>query len=408
MMEVRRGQPPRALQTETPDVEMSFAALGITPDAHFAALRERCPVALQAGTGTNGAARAAWVLTRYEDIVAAANDPETFGQSQRFPGQRRPPLESNPPEHRIWRRLLQPHFLPKAMNRMEPFTRKLARDLLSPMLAAGSGDSAHGIARPLPPQVLLRWLGQPPQDWEMIKLACEHAYFQGSPDPAERASFEAAEALLWRYARDTVSSRIEGGGTTGTDDPVSAMVAAMATEPAVTEPLIEGVVRLVLAAGHDSTTSALGMCIGFVAGDEPLQQSLRSDPTRIPAAIEEMLRLRTPVLQMPRTVMADTVFGGRELAAGDSVLLAFASGNRDASAFENAECFDMDRRSGQHIAFGIGIHRCIGNILARQEIRVVLEELLAATQSFRPDGEIEHEFWHPYGLRRLPLSLVPR
>jgi len=407
-MEVRRGNPPRALQTQAPDVSTPPGASGLAPEVHFAQLRAQCPVALQAGSGTNGAGRAAWVLTRYDDIVAAANDPETFGQSQRFAGERRPPLESNPPEHRIWRRMLQPYFLPKAINQMEPFTRALARDLLAPMLATGSGDAAHGVARPLPPQILLRWLGQPSEDWETIKLACEHAYFQGSPDPAERAAFEEAEALLWHYARDTVASRIERGTHEAADDPVSAMLAAMPTEPAVTRPLIDGVVRLLLAAGHDSTTSALGMCIGFVAGDELLQHSLRNDPTRIPAAIEEMLRLRTPVLQMPRTVMADTVVGGRELAAGDSVLLAFASGNRDASVFENAECFDMGRRSGQHIAFGVGIHRCIGNILARQEIRVVLEELLAATRSFRPDGEIEYEFWHPYGLRRLPLSLVPR
>lgn len=407
-MEVRRGNPPRALKTQSPDVSTTSGTSGSTPEAHFALLRANCPVALHAGGNTNGAGRAAWVLTRYEDIVAAANDPVTFGQSQRFSSQRRPPLESNPPEHRIWRRLLQPHFLPRAMTRMESFVRTRTRDLLDPLLAAGGGDAAHCIARPLPPQVLLHWLGQPVADWEIIKCACEDAYLQSSDVPAERASFEAAEALLWRYARDVVTSRIEGDVAQASEDPVTAMIAAMTIEPAITRPLIEAVVRLLLAAGHDSTTSALGMCIGYVAGDRELQETLRSHPSRIPAAIEEMLRLRTPVLQMPRTAMADTVIGGRQLAAGDAVLLAFASGNLDEAAFENPACFDMDRRPGQHIAFGVGIHRCIGNILARQEIRVVLEELLAVTKHFEADGEIEHEFWHPYGLRRLPITLVAR
>lgn len=407
-MQVRRGNPPKALQTEKPDISAPSGLPGSTPEAHFAHLRAHTPVALQAGSSPNGAGRAAWVLTRYEDIVAAANDPDTFGQSQRFPGLRRPPLESNPPEHRIWRRLLQPHFLPKAMARMEPFTRKLARDLLAPMLAAGHGDAASAIARPLPPQVLLHWLGQPPGDWEMIKRACEDAYLQGSPDPADQTSFAEAETLLWAYARDTVTSRVDRDSVRTGNDPVSAMVAAMATEPVVTRPLVEGVVRLLLAAGHDSTTSALGICIDFVAGEKDLQDALRRNPSRIPAAIEEILRLRTPVLQMPRTVMADTSLGGRQMAEGDAVLLAFGSGNLDEAAFENPARFDMDRRSGQHIAFGVGIHRCIGNILARQEIRVVLEELLAATKHFAVDGDTAHEFWHPYGLRRLPIRLVPR
>lgn len=154
-MNVRRGNPPRALVTENPDVDLSDGYEGRTPEAHFAHLRAYCSVALQASRSANGAGRAAWVFTRYEDIVAAANNPEIFGQSQRFPGQRRPPLESSPPEHRIWRRLLQPHFLPRAIARLEPFTRKLARELLAPMLSASRGDAAISIARPLPPQVLL-------------------------------------------------------------------------------------------------------------------------------------------------------------------------------------------------------------------------------------------------------------
>ncbi len=400
-MQVRQGRPPAALKTREPDVRSGFTAEASNPGARHAALRAHCPVALQEGGGGTSANRSAWLVTRYDDIVQAAGDPQTFGQSQRFAERRRPPLESNPPEHRLWRRALQPFFVTGAMAAIEPFTRALARRLIEPLVRTGEGDAAHAIARALPPQVLLRWMGQPPEDWEAVKQASEAAYFQGSPNPADRAKFAAAEEFLWDYSRKVVAARQASPG----DDPVSAMLAMTVRHPEITVPLIEGVVRLLLAAGHDSTTSALGMCIAFVAADAGLQGQLRAQPSLISAAIEEMLRLRTPVLQMPRTVMADTRLAGRDLAEGDAVLLVFASGNLDETRFERAHEFDLRRRLNRHLSFGTGIHRCIGNVLARQELRVVLEELLAATTSFAPAGPPEHEFWHPNGMARLPLVL---
>lgn len=399
-MEARQGQPPHALKTRQPDVRSGFTTEARNPAGRYAELRARCPVALQQGSAGTGANRSAWLVTRYDDIVSAAGDPQTFGQSVRFAEQRRPPLESNPPEHRLWRQTLQPFFVTRAMAAIEPFTRSQARGLIEPLVHDGAGDAAHAIARPLPPQVLLRWMGQPPSDWEAVKQASEAAYFQGSPDPQDRARFAAGEEFLWDYARKVVAARQASPG----DDPVSAMLAATARHPEITVRLIEGVVRLLLAAGHDSTTSAMGMCIEFVAANAALQTRLRAEPKLIPAAIEEMLRLRTPVLQMPRTVMADTCLAGRDLAEGDAVLLVYASGNLDETMFERASEFDLHRKLNRHLSFGSGIHRCLGNVLARQELRVVLEELLAATASFGPAAQAQHEFWHPNGIARLPLD----
>ncbi|HEX8414678.1 MAG TPA: cytochrome P450, partial [Sphingomicrobium sp.] len=281
--------------------------------------------------------------------------------------------------------------------------REIATELLSPLLAAGGGDVAHEVARPLPPQVLLEWMRQPRADWRPIKSACEEAYFQSADEPGDRARFADADARLWQYADDAVAAR-RAARSDAASDPIASMAAAITDDGPITHELVVGVVRLILAAGHDSTTSALGICLGYVAEDAELQRVLRDDPSRIPAAIEEILRLRTPVMQMPRTLMRDVDMRGRTLESGDAALLVFGSGNHDEDAFPDARHFRLDRKHNRHLSFGTGIHTCIGNNLARQEIRVTLEELLARTSAIRVREAATHEFWHPFGATRLILS----
>lgn len=386
----------------TPDLVRGFSkTVTEDPDILHGRLRRECPVALQADATTG---QTAWLLTRYEDIVEAASNPELFGQGVRWPGQRRPPLESDPPEHRPFRALMQPFFMPASLAALEPVSRGIATRLLEPLLAAGGGDFAHDFARPLPPQVLLARMGQPLTDWLEIKDACEAAYLQDASDPADLARYHASNDFLWDYSRAAVADR-----QTTPRDPKTDMIAAMLVgridDAPVDEDLIVGAVRLILAAGHDSTTSALGICLRYLAENEDAQNELREKPAGIPAAIEEILRLQSPVIQMMRTVRADTTLGGRELCAGDRVQLVFASGNRDEAAFDDAQTAALDRKPNRHLAFGVGPHVCIGNGLARQEIKVALEELLAHTRRFSLSAEPVREFWHPYGAVSLPLRL---
>lgn len=403
MSAVRPSHPPKALSQQAPDVVREYSTTATDPRALYAKLRAECPVALQEGThGSSGGTKPAWLLTRHADIMAACNDPDTFGQSIRFEGQRRPPLESNPPEHRTWRRLLQPFFTPKAIAALAPVSTETASSLIEPLVAAGRGDFATSVARPLPPQVLLALLRQPQQDWSAIKEASEAMYFQGSSKPEERARYQEADAFLWAYARQAVEAR-----KTVTQDPKQDLIAAMlegAKEGSeITEPLIAGVIRLFLGAGHDSTTSAVSICAEYIAEDQALQQKLRADPALIPAAIEEILRLRPPVLQMPRTVMQDVTLHDRKLEEGDATLLVYASGNMDEDAFSDATSFKL-RSPNRHLSFGHGVHTCLGNSLARLEMRVTLEQLLSRTKSFHPSGAADHEFWHPFGSTALPLE----
>lgn len=405
MSDVYAGRPPKALETGDGDVDAAFTREVVDPTQRYAVLREQCPVALQNGGGSNGLARSGWLLTRYADIVDAAKQPEVFGQSLRWTGRRRPPLESNPPEHRALRGLIQPYFMPKHIRTMEPVSRGVAIALMTPLLAEGGGDFAEHVARPLPPQVLLSLLGQPRSDWVDVKRCCEAAYLQSSTDPDDLKTYRESDAWLWDYADHMIADRKARARDPKTDI-VAGMLAARIDDAPVDEALIAGTIRLMLAAGHDSTTSALGACLRFVAEDLQLQQTLREEPRKIAAAVEEILRLHTPVLQMPRTVMRDTELHGRTLCAGDAALLAFGSGNRDEAAFPDANSFKLDRSPNRHLSFGIGIHTCIGNILARQEILVTLEELLARTQSFELAAPVQHEFWHPNGVTSLMFRLT--
>jgi cytochrome P450 family 130 len=388
-----------------PDLITTFSKSVIEdPAVLHARLRRECPVALQQSDG--GPLQNGWLVTRYDDIVAVARDTETFTQPIRWPGQRRPPLESNPPEHRQFRALLQPFFLPGALAQFEPVSRRIAVSLIDALLEAEGGDFAHGLARPLPPQVLLARLGQPLEDWARIKDCSEASYLQGSTDAADVGTYEAANAYLWQYSHSAVSER-KRNPRDAKGDLISAMLAGAIDAAPVDEALIAGTIRLLLAAGHDSTTSAVGICLRFLAEHLDAQQHLRAKPEDIPNAIEEILRLQAPVLQMPRAVNRDVDLGGKSLKQGDRVLLVFASGNRDEAKFENPEECHLDRTPNRHLSFGTGIHVCIGNGLARQEIRVALEELLARTERFGLSGESTREFWHPYGATRLLLWAKP-
>ncbi|MEY2855229.1 MAG: hypothetical protein RL030_2361 [Pseudomonadota bacterium] len=388
-----------ALPDREPDVTLSFSkSVTEDPAVLHSRLRQTCPVALQKSDG--GPLQNGWLVTRYEDIVAVARDTDTFSQPVRWPGRRRPPLESDPPEHRQFRALLQPFFVGRAVAQLEPISRGLAAGLVAPIVSAGGGDLAREFARPLPPQVLLARLGQSTDGWERIKECCEASYLQGSTDAADLKTYEAADAYLWDYCHAALADR-KATPRDPEQDLIAALLAGQIDGKPVEESLVAGMLRLLLAAGHDSTTSAIGICLRYLAEHPQVQEKLRAQPEDIALAIEEILRLQAPVIQMARLVTRDVVLGGRQLRAGDRVLLVFASGNRDESRFGSPEQCQLDRFPNRHLSFGTGIHACIGNALARQEILVALEELLARTQEFGLASEPEREFWHPYGATRL-------
>jgi len=368
---------------------------------HMAEIRERCPVAYthRAGGG--------WGLLRYDDIIAATTDPETYRNagSPRH-GMALPPLEVDLPEHREYRRLLTPFFTGKRMVEMEPMVRGFAGELLEPLLARGTTDLAREYSYPLPVLTLCTLLGFGIERWDEIKRISEDTLFVESTDPTERESARRSHIRLLELARELIADRRRSPQDPAQDLPSAVLSASILGKP-IDEDVAAGLLRLLISAGHNSTTSGMGNAISYFAQHPQEQQRMREKPELLPAAIEELLRWDTPVQAMPRFAGRDIEVRGRTIRKGEKIDMYWAAGNRDPEVFQNPDGCLLDRKPNRHLSFGHGIHLCIGAPLARLEIRVALETLLLRTASFSLTGEPVRTRFHRVGVNSMPAVLVP-
>jgi cytochrome P450 len=361
------------------------------PPAAQAVLRDGgCPVAWTDDLG------GFWSVLRYEDVVAVARDTETFSNALKPRlGTARVPLETDRPDHPRYRRLLQPHFSPQRMRELEPRVRDFVAELLEPLLAAGGGDVAPALTYPLPARVVCELLDVPDGDWPLIKRASDEV-FEAAPEQRDDPdAHRAANARLVDYCRELVA----GGRCRMANDLLAGGVDRETTV---------GAIRLMISAGHDSTTSALGISILRLAESDEIQARLRREPELIPAAAEEFVRHETPVQAMVRFPVRDVELGGRTLRRGEQVELVWGSANRDPAAFPEPERCLVDRTPNKHLVPGVGIHKCIGMPLAQLELRVALEELLARTARIRLAGPAVRTSWPRWGVSSLPLEVDAR
>ncbi len=370
------------------------------PHASWAELRERCPVAWSERMS------GFWAVSRYDDVVAIARASERFNNSggPQF-GTSRPPLEVDRPEHTFFRRLLQPHFAKERIALLEPAVRGFVAEMLEPALEAGEADLAEVLSYPLPARTLCLWLGLPDEEWSVLKGVSERLFAAEEgrgDDPAARA---ACNEELYAYSRRLVRERVERPRDPATDL-ISGILGESDGVHAVTEESCVELVRLLLTAGHNSTTGGIGNSILRIAREPEIQRRLRAEPELIPAAVEEFLRLETPVQAMPRWSSEDVELHGRHLAEGEMVMLVWAAANRDPEHFPDPDRCVLDRSPNDHVTFGRGIHRCIGIDLARLEIRVAVEELLARTGWIELAGEPVRTTFIRQGVAHLPVRLA--
>lgn len=368
--------------------------------AQMDAVRHQCPVAR---TDLRGGM---WTVLGYKELVEVASDPATFsnGGSPRF-GRKLPPLEVDPPEHTDFRRILQRFWLPSRIRAMEPSVRASAVSLLAPLIAQGGGDLAPGLAYPLPVMALCALLGVEDRYWPDIKQWSEDSLAAESTDAEERIRARAAHDNLLAHAQMIVADR-KARPRDVEADIASALLAAEVDGQRLDEELIAGVLRILISAGHNSTTNALGNILLFLGENADAQAELRKNPDRIPVAIEELLRCATPVQELPRYATRDVELAGCPIRSGDRLGMLWGSGNRDASVFDDADQVRLDRRPNRHLAFGHGIHTCLGAPMARMELRVAVEELLARTMHFAVAGEVVRKPYHHMGVSRLPIAIT--
>jgi cytochrome P450 len=367
------------------------------PDATlaYADVRSRCPVAR-----VDGVLGGFWAVLGHDLLVETALDTARFSNIVPFFNTRRPPLECDPPEHRVYRRLLNPFFSRERLAALEEPLRRYAGEMIE-TLGAG-GDFAAGFSHPFPTRALCLLLELPDGDWRVINDWSRRVDEVGGQSPPGSPERIAVGEELRPYMTELIESRRRDPG----DDVVSALVRGDPELPPLDDEMVVGIVMMFISAGHNTTTSAIGNAVLRLARDEQLQAQLREAPESIPAFAEEVVRVDAPQQAMRRIATTDTELGGRAVAAGDFVWLVFGAANLDPSAFERADVVDPGRVPNRHVGFGRGIHQCIGAPLARLELKVALEELLGRTGSFAVSGKVVRAAWPRMGVERLPLVIA--
>jgi cytochrome P450 len=371
----------------------------------YADLRSRCPVAHTNALG------GFWALTRHADVAAVLSDPSTYVTSVQnvipkvaFTG-RRPPLHLDPPEHTPYRAALNPLLTAERVAPLEPVMRQIARELLQPLVAQGHGDICEDYASHLAVRVFGQWMSLPKDQVDVLRNAGQAfvmAVRSANPD-----SMKSTSLALYAMARELVALRKAHPQDVSTD-PTSALLATRVNGEPLSDDMVVGCVRQVLVVGIVAPTVFLGSVVVHLTRHPELQQLLRDNPARVGAATEEFLRLYTPYRGFARTANHDVVLGGRAIAKDEAIALVFASANRDEAVFDHPEQFVWDRPNlKDHMAFGRGAHYCAGASLARLQLRVAIEELLAATRSLALAGPVLPAPYPEIGTLSVPCTLVP-
>ncbi len=346
------------------------------------------------------------IVGREADVREVLQHPEIFSSRADAIkiGQIRPliPLQIDPPEHKNYRKLLDPIFAPKQVALLEDNTRAIVRDLIAAVVDGGSCNFHHAVAEPLPSTVFLQLLGLP------VSRAAEFINLKdGIIRPPvetehERQAYVAATGLrIYEVLKDVIAER----AAEPRDDFISMFLDAEVDGHRLTHEDVEDICYLFFLAGLDTVTASLDCMLSYLARHPEQRKRLVDDPAVIPHAIEEMLRWESPVAGVVRMTTQDTELGGCPIAANTAVSPMIGSANTDETAWDAADTIDFDREINKHIAFGAGAHRCLGSHLARMELRVALEEWHAAVPEYALAEGIELRY--SQGLRAVEnLELV--
>lgn len=380
------------------------------PHALLARLRTECPV----HRGKTADGQEFWSLTRDTDVTEASRDTETFSSARGGiflnPNQVLPlELTSNlllykdPPEHTKYRKILQSVFSPKAVREREPEVRSIVTRVIDDVIEAGSCDFVRDIAVRVPLGVLAGLMGIP--DADIPKLYEWTEKIERSQQASESAAATPTFIEMAGYLHEQIANQIEEGG----DSLVTRLREAEVDGESLTDDEILVFFGLLVFAGNDTTrNTASGGTLELLV-HRAQWQMLCEDAELIPQAVEEVLRFTSVVKFFARTATKDTEVNGQDIAEGEKVLLWYSSASRDDGLAEDPQRFDVTRQDPEHRAFGGGgRHFCLGNKLARLELRVIFEELTRRMPELELDGEPEwlSSNW-ANSLTSLPVKFAP-
>ena len=375
-----------------------------------AALRKQGPILYSPHHGGH------WVVTRYKEALQVLQDAETFSS---FPNNllnaaqgKFLPLELDPPEHSYYRQALQPLFSPKQMKALEPEIRRIITELIDRFADKGECEFIADFAHELPTRIFLALMGWPLSDapqfteWTDITL-------QGIPGASEAESADArakAAGEIYEYFGKVVTRVRSGDDTTGslTAQIINTPLDIDGTPRPLTDEELCRMFFLLLVAGLHTVQGALAWGLIHLSRNPEQRQAIIEDPSLIPSAVEEILRIETAT-SGGRRATRDVEIGGVSIKAGDQLLVVMTSANRDDDEFGDPDELQIGRHPNRHIGFGAGPHRCLGSHLARLELRLAMEEIHTRI----PDYALvpgNSPVFHPSqvrGCEKLPITFTP-
>ena len=325
----------------------------------------------------------AWALSRYADVDFALRNPQIFpssGFTDQTLGDLNPTpetpwiLDMNPPDHTRLRKLVNKGFLPRLIRNLEPRVREITRQLIAALRSRTEGDLVTALSGPLPTTVIAEMLGVEAERLDDFKRWSDDVVLGTSrpTDEAVRTRVRQSGAALRGYFARLIERRRTDPG----EDVITALVRAEEEHDMLSAAEVLGLAVLLLLAGNETTTNLLGNAVRALLNHPAELAKVRADRALVPSLVEEVLRYDPPVQLIPRRTAREVELAGGRVPAGATVFLLLAAANRDERKFPEPDRFDVTRNPQDHVAFGYGIHYCLGAPLARLEGRIALESLL--------------------------------
>ncbi|NEU98421.1 cytochrome P450 [Bradyrhizobium uaiense] len=370
-----------------------------------------------------------WVVTKHAHIQAISRQNDLFHNADRpttltnqaleervrritgGPNLVRSLVQMDAPDHPKYRALTQGWFMPANLGKFEGRIREIARATVQRMLDRGGAcDFVEDVALGYPLHVIMEILGVPEADEPRMLKLTQELFGPQDPDTArvrDALSAEQVSVMLQAIIAD-FSAYFRGITEERRRNPRDDLATVIANAKIGGDYMPEhdqtSYYMIVATAGHDTTSSSTAGAIWALARDPAEFAKVKANPELIPGLVDESIRWMTPVKHFMRSATADTELGGRRIAKGDWLMLCYASGNRDEEVFEDPDRFRSDRKPNRHVAFGYGAHLCLGQYLAKLEMRILFEELLPHLKSLSLDGEVKMtQAYFVSGPKKLPI-----
>ena len=362
-----------------------------------------------------------WALSRFDDVLEAFRDFETYSSAggvaleARRPIDRANPvfhqiIEMDPPEHTALRGLVSRVFTVRRVAEMEDEVRRIVDHYIDTVIESGRSDLVADVAGCFPMDVISAVLGIPEADRDNLRDCADRGLVR--EDGSMEIPYEAGMAIfeVLAYFTEDLERRRADGGSSGSQGLLTDLLHLEVDGRALTEAELLGFCIVLVFAGFETTAKLVANAVELLSRHTDQRSALVADPSLIPHAVEEVLRFHTSTQYMVRTLTRDVEMHGLRMGEGDSVLLLIGAANQDEREFgPTAGQFDIFRRPDRHLAFGYGIHFCLGAALARLEGRVVLEEIHRRMGDYTVDHERKVRFHggNVSGWASLPISFTP-